>query len=172
MKKYYITGVSGTGKSTVGEELQNRGFRVIDIDDHKYDLCKWVDKNTGEIAYTDPSTDNQFFKKYKRVCDREKLIELISNNEIIFVAGLSDNQSEILDLFDKTFLLSCDEKTLIERIINRKNNDFGKHESEQKMILKGYKKYEKEMQDLGAIRINTEKPLKEIAEEIIKNIKS
>lgn len=172
MKRFYITGVSGTGKSTTGEALQKRGFHVIDIDDHVYNLCKWVHKNTGEIAQTHSSTDNQFFKNHKRICDREKLIELMNDKQIVFVVGLTDNQSEILDLFDKIFLLSCDENTLIHRIVNRTNNFFGKHESEQKMILMGYKKYEKEMLDLGAISITTNKPLNEIVEEIIINIKS
>ncbi|PIR97266.1 MAG: hypothetical protein COT91_02300 [Candidatus Doudnabacteria bacterium CG10_big_fil_rev_8_21_14_0_10_41_10] len=46
MSKYYITGISGTGKSTLAEELKKRGFFTIDIDIEK-DLCCWRNKKPG-----------------------------------------------------------------------------------------------------------------------------
>ena len=171
MKRFYITGVSGTGKSTVAEELKKRGIYTIDIDSIK-GLSKWINKDTNKVSHQRPDIDKEFFKKNKNVCDREKLIEMMGNEEIVVVLGLRDNQNEILDLFDKIFLFSCSEDILMKRILNRTENDFGKHPLEQKMIIDSYKKYEKKMLEKGAILVNADKPLEEVVEEVIKNIKN
>ena len=49
-QNYYITGVSGTGKTTVCEELTKRGFFAIDQDSKMYGLCSWKHNETKETA--------------------------------------------------------------------------------------------------------------------------
>ncbi len=171
MKKFYITGVSGTGKSTTGEELKKKGFHVVDIDKVS-GLCKWVNKNTSEIYHGHAGTNKEFFKNNKRICDKEQLFSLFEGHDISIAVGLTDNQKEYLDLFDKVFLLRTDNEIFIKRIIERTNNDFGKHESVQEMMKDWHKDFERKMIDMGAIPINTNKPLEEVVEEVIKNIKS
>lgn len=39
-KVIYITGMSGTGKSTCLEHLHQKGYRVVDTDDDQW--CYWV----------------------------------------------------------------------------------------------------------------------------------
>jgi len=51
MKKIYITGISGTGKSTIAEELNKKGIYSIDIDSEKFNLCHWKNKETKEAVY-------------------------------------------------------------------------------------------------------------------------
>ncbi len=41
MKKIYITGISGTGKSTIIEKLIKKGINAIDLDSN---FCCWKDK--------------------------------------------------------------------------------------------------------------------------------
>ena len=47
MQKIYITGISGTGKTAIAKELQQRGFYTISIDEVP-NLCIWINKETKE----------------------------------------------------------------------------------------------------------------------------
>lgn len=174
MIKFYITGVSGTGKTTTGEELVKQGIPIIDLDDVK-DLCKWIHKDTGERSYWRPGIGKEFFENHEYICDRNQLEGLInqySDKEAVGVVGLADNLSEIIGLFDKIFIFYCSEETFIKRIEDRQNHDFGKHDSEKEMILTWYKDYKNEMLSKGAIPIDTAKPLSEVVNEVIGHIKS
>jgi hypothetical protein len=48
----YITGVPGSGKSTIGNELRARGYSAIDVDD---DIAAWVSRDTGEVLKDPPA---------------------------------------------------------------------------------------------------------------------
>ena len=48
MNKFFITGISGVGKSAVVEELEKRGIKAFDLD--AMDLCLWKNKASGEYA--------------------------------------------------------------------------------------------------------------------------
>lgn len=166
MKKYYITGISGNGKSTIARTLAQNGISSIDIDESN--LCRWVNKETGEIAHWQPGTNKEFFEKHDYACDEERLFKMIEGMDSpVFVVGLADNQKDYLDKFDKVFLFRCDPNILFERISDRDDNDFGKHEEEQNMILGWYERFEKEMVDRGAIAIDTSMPIDEVYEELI-----
>ena|SRR3989338_7820004 len=170
MKRFYITGVSGVGKSSMAEQLKEKGISTIDIDGVE-GLCRWVHKKTKEISHWHPGTGGEFFESHQYICDKEKLAALMNEHkDIVVVVGLADNQSEFLGLFDKVFLFHCDEEVFLERIKNRINNDFGKHDSEKEMILSWYKDYQKEMLGRGAVPINTTEPLDMVVEKVLKQI--
>lgn len=174
MKKFFITGVSGTGKSTAGEELNRRDIPIIDLD-HVKDLCKWINKETGERLHWQPGIGKEFFEKNRYTCDPETLKSMIDSHqdvEAVGVVGLADNLQDIIGLFDKFFLFQCQEETFLQRIKQRKNHNFGKDDSEKEMILGWYKDFEKEMLDKGAILINTEVPVNAVVEKVIQNIRS
>jgi len=48
----YITGVPGSGKSTVCAELQARGYSSVDADD---DIGAWVSREIGETLHDPPA---------------------------------------------------------------------------------------------------------------------
>ena len=170
MKKIYITGISGTGKSAIAEKLNKRGIYAIDIDEVE-GLCRWRNKKTFEKADWYSGIGNEFFESHRYVCDKNKLFSLMNKNkDIIVVVGVADNQADFLDSFDKVFLLHCSEKTFLKRIKDRTNHDFGKHKTEQKMILSWYKSFEKEMLDKGAVPINTEDSIETVVNNIISKI--
>ncbi|MEK7088550.1 MAG: AAA family ATPase [Patescibacteria group bacterium] len=168
MKNFYITGVSGVGKSSVAEKLKKKGIYTIDIDEVE-GLCDWINNDTQKISYWYSGIDKEFFETHKYICDKEKLVTLINkgNNNIVVVVGLVDNQSEFLNLFDKIFLFHCDEKVFLKRIKERTNNNFGKHESDQEMILGWYKDFNKDMLNKGVISIDTDKSLEDVVKEVL-----
>jgi len=171
MKKIYITGISGTGKSAISEELNKRGIYSIDIDKDKYDLCNWKNKETLEKVYFEFGMNKDWMEAHGWYCDIEKLKKMLDVSEdIIIVVGLATNQNDYLNLFDKIFLLQCKEKTFLERLKTRTSNDFGKHILEKEYILDFYKNFEKVMLEKGAISINAEEPLDLVMENIISGI--
>jgi len=170
MKVFYITGNSGTGKSTVVEKLAERGVFSIDADSVK-GLTHWVDKKTKEIVDWHPGMTKDWYWKHQYVCDKEKLINLINKSpkDIVVIAGLFNNRSNLWGLFNKVFLLRCAEEIFIKRITERENHDFGKHLLEQENILSWYENFEKEVLKEGAIPVNTDRPLVDVVNEIFSN---
>ena len=96
--KIYITGVPGTGKSTLARELEKKGFYTIDMDAVK-GLCDWVNLETNEKVRWYPGSSEQFFKENKFNCNKQELIELMKNNNDVIVVGVPGNRIELLDLF-------------------------------------------------------------------------
>lgn len=171
MKKIYITGVSGTGKTTVAKELEKRGLYAISIDEVE-NLCAWVNKKTGEKdGGKNTVLNGEFVDTHDWICDIEYLKKLLDTDvNIAFVLGMAGNQEEFLHLFDKTLLLQCSPETFCKRIESRTDNDFGKDKQIQQQILDRYQPYAEEMLSKGAIPIDTEKGINEVVEEIIKQI--
>jgi len=167
MKVFYITGISGVGKSSVVEKLKEKGVFSIDADSVK-GLTHWIEKTTGEISEWNPGMSQEWYWNHQYTCDKEKLTNLIKNSpkDIVVVAGLFNNRSELRNLFNKVFLLQCKEEIFLKRIVERENHNFGKHILEQENILSWYKNFEKELLKEGVIPIDTEKPLEEVVEEI------
>ncbi len=178
MKRIYITGISGTGKSTVAKKLNTSGIPTIDIDKEKeIGLCSWIHKKTGEnTGRWHSERGSQFLEDHDYVCDPEKLKQLIDQYEgksdTVVVVGLSDNQKDFLRLFDKVLFFDCDIKTFLSRIDERSDNQFGKSEPERSMILEWYPELKKEMIELGALVINVDDTPDRVLEKIINQIKN
>jgi dephospho-CoA kinase len=171
MKVFFITGMPGTGKSSVVKNLAEKGIFPIDADSVK-GLTHWVEKDTGEISTWNPGMSQDWYSKHKYICDKEKLIEIINSSPTnkVALAGLFGNRSELWNLFDKVFLLQCKEETFLKRMIERENHNFGKHILDQENVLSWHKNFEKEVLSEGALPVNTDKPLDLVVDEIIKQM--
>ncbi len=166
MKKIFITGIAGTGKTTVARELRKRGFSVIDVD-HVPNLCSWTHLETGERVHKE-NPDNHFIDTHDYRCDTEMLKRLMNESgNVVFVCGCVGDNSELLPLFDKTFLLQCSSETLVERLTTRSTNDFGKDPAVQERMLAWRKVFDDLMCTAGAIPIDTKRELNEVLQNIL-----
>ena len=100
-----VTGMSGTGKSTVLAELARRGHRVVDTDD------------PGWIVAA-PSPDGP-----EPVWDLDRVTALLDGHRSgwLFVAGCVANQGRLYDRFDAVVLLSAPLDVVLGRVRHRDN---------------------------------------------------
>ncbi|MFK4790528.1 AAA family ATPase [Microbacterium sp. ZW T5_56] len=104
-----ITGMSGTGKSTVLTQLAERGHHTVDTD---YD--GWV------------LSDGKW--------DEARMARLLASARAVVVSGTVENQGRFYDRFDAVVLLSAPVEVLIDRVMRRSNNPYGRSASDQAAI--------------------------------------
>ena len=165
MNKIYITGVSGTGKTTIANALNEKGIKSYSIDEVP-DLCHWVNKYSGKIVDYEAKLDRTFINSHQWVCNVDVLKRLVDQKGLVVVLGLADNQNEFLSLFDKVFVLQCKPETFIKRILSRTDNVFGQDETAQQYLLSTYQKFEIDALKNGAVSVDVEEPL----DRVVKNI--
>jgi len=164
--KVLITGVSGTGKSTIVKALREKGIVALDFADFP-ELCSWRNKETKERVGFPPSPDLAWFDVNGRYCDIKMLKELLDQHKDVVVGGVaSANHAEYFGLFDKVILLQCDPKTVMSRMQTRPSV-WDKSKSVQEQAVDWQKEFDPELLACGAIPINAEEGVDEIVEKII-----
>jgi broad-specificity NMP kinase len=117
VKRVLITGMSGTGKSTVIEELAARGYKAIDTD--YGGLSELVSVPEDEPTGLDSGTDWDW---------REDRIQAILSNDdgdLLFLGGCSPNQGKFYPQFDHIILLTAPAGVIVERLTTRTTNPYG-----------------------------------------------
>ena len=90
----------------------------------------------------------------------------------VVLVGTNETLKENMSMFEKVFILRCEPDVFIERLNNRKNNDFGKDESMQQEIMSWYKDFETRMLDAGAISIDASQSINGVADQIAEHLNS
>lgn len=165
--KYFITGVPGTGKSTIGKLLENKGYKFIDSD-HEPGLASWYEKETNKKVDSNPDADGEWFSKHDWNWDRKKIEEILNkySKQGVFICGITSNQQSSFDLFDKIFLL----KTNTEELRNRRKGRLGEGENDDEHDFYWHKGFEENLIKLGAISIDTNQEFNKIVEDIISSL--
>lgn len=169
MSLIYVTGISGSGKSTVCEQLGLQGYETHDGDDN---LSAFYHNDTG-LKVDRPTTAADRTPEWRAQhtwrMSREALLILKqrANTKPVYVCGVASNEEEYLDVFDKVFGLTIDEPTLRHRIATRENNDFGKSEHEMQTLLEWQQTTNDYYQKIGAHIIDATRPLNVIVAEIL-----
>jgi predicted ATPase len=101
MARVLVTGMSGAGKTTLLDELRRRGHVTVDTD---YDGWQLPDGTW----------------------DEPRMDRLLADNDAVIVSGTADNQGRFYDRFHHVVLLSAPLHVLVERVINRAGNPYGK----------------------------------------------
>lgn len=172
-KPILITGVAGTGKSAICDELNKLGYKAFGIEDIE-GLFTMVHKKTGKPF---EEYDNNDLKKVKQadwICDKKKLQHFINKNSkgIVFYNGTASNIDDLLPLFDQVFLLKVSQNILRNRLSNRTSNDFAQTADVQKKLFSWKTGWENYLKKKGAIVINANRPIKEVINDIIDMSKS
>lgn len=165
VKNYLIEGVSGSGKTTVAEELQRRGYHVIHGD---RELSYVGDPETGEPLPVDKTvTDSVTWVHAHHIWDVGKVRSMVADqgNAISFFCGGSRNFSRFIDLFDGVFILDVDLDTLNRRLAYRPADEFGGKPAERALIVRLHATKENTTQ--SGVVIDATAPIAVVVDEIL-----
>ena len=161
-----LTGVAGTGKSTLAKALRERGFFTVDFSEAP-GMCFWQDSATKEKVIYSPVHSREWFQNKAFICDIEKLKEIINKQDDIIMTGVaSGNQTEYFPLFDKVILLQCNPETSVYRMQTR-NTAYGKTKAEQDDMIEWQKEFNPLLLSQGAIPVSTEGELETVVDKIV-----
>jgi adenylate kinase family enzyme len=168
MNKYLITGVSGTGKTTIAKELQVRGYSAYDMDSVP-GLGAWIERTTGKPRAKDFSSAADWVDRYDWLWNKTRLQNLLkTGTQPIFLCGSSVNQENFYNLFTKIVLLKIDDKTLTTRLLHgNRDHEFGRRPGEIEVILAWYKDFQIRTKAYGASVIDATKPLNKVIDKIL-----
>lgn len=176
MPLYYVTGISGSGKSSVRDELKRRGYTAFGTDED--DLAYFYHNQTGKriknhVAIEDRTPEWRAQHTWKLSRARAEGLLKQSKGSAVFLCGVTANDAdELWDLFSKVFALFIDEDTLKHRIASRTNNDFGKSAHELQILIEWQKTAKEDYSKLGAVLIDATKPLGQVVDQILEIVGS
>ena len=171
MKRILITGIAGSGKSTISDELKKLGYKSYDIE--KVDgLFEMIDRNTGENIEEHNNDDLEEIKRRDWVCNINKLQKLLNSqkDDIVFYCGMATNILELSKLFDEILILKTSPETIRKRLSLREPGGFGETKEVQDWILEGGGWLEKMKWHKEPLIINSEKTPRIVAETILNKI--
>jgi dephospho-CoA kinase len=148
VKRVLLTGMSGTGKSSVIQALAARGYKAVDTDD----------------GWCEPTPDG-------RQRWREDAIEQLLNTadaDVLFVAGCEENQVRFQPRFDVIILLSAPAEILAERLASRTDNPYGKTPGELLRVLDDLRAAEPLLRKAADYEIRTTMPLSDVVTAVLR----
>jgi shikimate kinase len=141
MARVLVTGMSGTGKTTVLDELQRRGHMTVDTDYDGWELPNGT-------------------------WDEPRMHELLSANPDVVVSGAVENQGSFYDRFEHVVLLSAPLPVLLERVNRRKNNPYGKSSQQRAEIARYVDTVEPLLRAGATVELDAQRPTAELADVI------
>ncbi len=158
VKNYLIEGVSGTGKTSVCDELRRRGLHAVHGD---RDLAYQGDPETGEPL------DGSAHEHHIWDVDKVRALVTDQSHAASFFCGGSRNFDRFISLFDRVFVLEVDLDTLNRRLAVRPKDEWGGRASEREFIARLHAT--KEDIPRNAIIIDATAPISRVVNAILGN---
>jgi len=168
-KRILVTGVTGSGKSTLEKIFNQKGYETSDIDKG---FAEWRNKETGEVEPHPESADRLAAAFWALRADelKERLSSI--DGQPILIFGSTNDLDDYTNLFNTIFLLEYpDAETLRARLASRPEGDYGKVPHERDSALAYHQDYQNKMKELGAIAIDCMLPLEQIVSIIEAEVK-
>lgn len=164
----WVTGISGSGKSTVCEALKHLGHVAIDADRDGFN--RWVSRATGEIVVDPPyPVPPGWLGQFAWTIDVAQVASLAdeSTSHVTYLCGSVENEVDAWRYFDQVVCLVADDDTVRRRLATRTTNEFGKHPDELTAVLGWNQGIEAIYRRLGAAIIDATRPLDDVVREVL-----
>jgi len=141
-----LTGMSGTGKSTVLAELGRRGHAAVDTD-----VGGWIVEGP------------------ERQWHQGRLTGLLDahTDGHLFLAGTVAGQGAWYVRFDAVVLLTAPLEVLLDRVATRTTNDFGRTAAERAAIVRDTVEVEPLLRRGATVVVDTRRPLPEVVAAVL-----
>lgn len=139
MPRVLLTGMSGTGKSTVRAELARRGHRTVETDDPG-----WHRPEGG--------------------WDHPRMTALLAAHHDLLVVGTADDQGLFYDRFAHVVLLSAPAEVLLARVTTRTTNPYGRTAGQRAEILGYLAEVEPLLRAGATLELDGRRPVTELAD--------
>ena len=139
MTRVLLTGMSGTGKTTVLDELRCRGHLTVDTD---YDGWELPDGTW----------------------DEDRMAALLAAEPHVVVSGTVSNQGRFYDRFEHVVLLSAPVDVLLERVRRRTTNPYGASEEQRAEIAEYTRTVEPRLRAGATVELDGRRPVSELAD--------
>ena len=150
MRRVLITGMSGTGKSSLVAELAALGYKAIDTD----------------AGWCEPQPDGR--QRWRE--DAIAALLATEDTDVLFVAGCEENQVKFHSQFDHIILLSAPVEVLTQRLATRTSNPFGKSAEQSRRFLADVQEVEPRLRAIADCEIDTTMPLSKVVRAILQAI--
>lgn len=172
MSLFLVIGTAGTGKSTVCQELKERGYAAYDIDEDG--LARWQHKETRFIHPKSSVKPHQrtpeFLSEHNWNVPRENVQALVdaSGDKPLFICGAISNLDEIRPLAAGTVALYVGATVLAQRLRDRPGEGhWGKQPHEVELTLQAHAKVLDQYEQQSIPTIDATQPVTMVADQII-----
>lgn len=142
---YFITGISGSGKTTVGRKLMDMGEVVFDSKIQK-GLFHFADSSGHEAIDYHPE-DKEWQQQFSWRLNKVMFDRLLSENSTVrrvFLCGGADDVKQYWPLGKEVFLLVVDSSTMLSRLNSvTRDNAFGRDEATQDKLVERLERFQK-----------------------------
>lgn len=147
-----VTGMSGTGKSTVLRALAERGYATLDTDDDGW--CEWSAAEAGWVWR------------------EERMRQLLANDRspTLFISGCVSNQGRFYPQFDEIILLSAPTAVIVSRLAERTTNPYGKQPHELAEVLGYIDTVEPLLRRGATLEVDTSAPLATVVAAVLARV--
>jgi adenylate kinase family enzyme len=133
--------MSGAGKTTLLDELRRRGHLAVDTD---YDEWKLPDG----------------------MWDEPRMGRLLDDHPDVVVSGTVSNQVNFYARFEHVILLSAPFDVLIERVVHRSNNQYGKTPEQRDEIRRYVDEVEPALRRRASLELDGRLPVSVLADSL------
>jgi shikimate kinase len=163
VKRILVTGMSGTGKSTITAELAACGYKAVDADCDEY--SEWVEATDGSGSVASPVEAGRDW-----VWREDAIQDLLSTDdaETLYLSGCAENMRRFLPQFDHIVLLSAPADVIVARLRARTNNPYGKRPEEVARVLGLMRSVEPLLRRVANSEIDTNAELTDVVAKLLR----